>query len=268
MKKCILVLAVILSGLSSLQAQELFVSTEPASNMARHSIGFRLTNEGMLNSNFKSRTIPEVMFGLNKNLMVHANAYVSDFYQKNPKLEGWGAYAKFRFLSIDSVQRHFRAAAFARYSHVNNPVMNNEINLEGDNSGLQGGLVFTQLLHKLALSGGLSYTRALDNGGGHKLLPSQADQAVGYTFSAGYLIYPKAYTDYSQPNVNLYLEFLGKSNPGQSRNLMEVAPAVQVILNSKFRIDLSQRVQLWGNMSRTGKNMYLLRMEYNLFNAF
>ncbi len=253
--------------LLNLHAQELYVATEPASNMARHSIGLRIMNEGMFQSDFKNRTNLEVMFGANKNLMLHANVYASDFYQKEQRFEGYSFYAKYRFLSIDSIQRHFRGAVFTRYSSIKNPLINDEINLEGDNSGIQAGLVFTQLLHKLALSGSVSYTRAYDNIN-FNLSSGQADKSIGYTFSSGYLIAPNTYTDYKQTNVNLYVEFLGKTNPGKDESLMDLAPAIQFIFNSKLRVDLSQRLQLWGNMTRSTKNMYLIRAEYNLFNVF
>lgn len=262
---------IVLAGLfwpAFAQAQELYVATEPASNMAKNSVGLRLTTEGMLRSDLQTRFIPEMMAGVSKNLMLHGNLFISDVYQKQQRLEGWGAYAKYRFFSIDSVQRHFRAAVFGRYASVKNPLVNDEISLEGDNSGLQGGLVVTQLLHKLALSASANYTKAFDNRGGYAFLPGQADESIGYSFSAGYLLFPKVYEDYSQPNLNLYIEFLGKSNPGTSQNLMDAAPALQLILNSRFRIDVSQRFQLWGNMQRTTQNMYVVRAEWNLFNVW
>ena len=207
------------------------------------------------------------MLGLHKNLMVHATAYLSDFFQSRYKAEGWSAYAKYRFLSIDSTNRHFRGAFYAKYASSNNPVLFQEINLEGNNTGWQAGVVFTQLLHKLALSGSVNYNRALDNRGGNLFPSNFAKESIGYSFSGGLLTYPKVYRDYKQTNINVYLEFLGRSNIGTNQHLMEVVPAVQFIINSKMRIDIAQRLQLWSNMSRNGRNMYLVRLEYNLFNV-
>jgi hypothetical protein len=251
----------------NLSAQELYVATEPASTMPKNSIGVRVTTELMDHNGVKSRYIPELMYGVTKNLMVHVNPSYSNLYQSGLRYEGWGAYAKYRFLSIDSVQRHLRGAVYGRYSKSRNLSHDREINLEGDDSGVQGGIVFTQLLHKLALSGSVNYTFA-SYSSGHVKLPSQPDQYTGYTLSAGYLIYPKVYENYNQPNVNLYMEFLGKSNTTTGGNYMEVAPAVQLILNSTLRIDISKRLQLWGDMDRLNKNMYLVRLEYNIFNVF
>lgn len=268
MKKILLALLFLLPLFGRLEAQELYVNTEPASNMPKNSIGLRLSNEGVFGNDFKNRFIPEVMVGLNKNLMMHVGGYVSDFYQSRQKIEGYSLYAKYRFLSIDSVQRHFRAAVFARYADIRNPLLNQEINLEGDNSGIQGGVVFTQLLHKLALSGSVGYIKAFDNRAGNRLLTGQPDGSISYTFSGGYLVAPRVYESYDQPNLNVYVELLGKTNTGSRQNFMDAAPALQLILNSKMRIDLSRRFQLWGNMSRSTKNMYLVRLEYNLFNVF
>ncbi len=284
-RKILFLLCISLAFKEGLNAQELYVSTEPASNMPKNSIGLRLTTEIMRGSDLRLRTVPEVMAGITKDLMGHAILYISDVHQKSQRLEGYGLYAKFRFLSIDSLQSHFRMAAYGRYSSINNPTYTSnssaepfsstllfrdidEINLEGDNSGVQAGVVATQLLHKLALSGSVNYNRAYNNRGNNDLSPNQAKYAFGYTFSAGYLAYPKIYTSYEQPNFNIYLEFLGKTNIGKSKSFMEAAPALQVILNSRTRLDVSKRVQLYGNMHRMTKNMWLFRIEHNLFNVF
>ncbi|MFM6977036.1 MAG: hypothetical protein ACKOW2_09355 [Sphingobacteriaceae bacterium] len=265
MRKYFLLLGLFISSLS-IFAQELYVSTEPASNMPKDGVALRLSHEGSF-QNSQKRIIPEVMLGLDKNLMVHASAYLSNFYQSKTQLNGWSTYAKYRFLSNDSTNWHFRGAAYAKYASFNNPVTYQEINLEGNNSGVQVGVVFTQLLHKLALSGSVNYTKALNNRSGNLFPDNLADESIGYTFSSGLLVYPKLYRNYKQTNINLYLEFLGKSNIGTNQHLMDAAPAVQFILNSNLRIDLSQRIQLWNNMSRAGKNMFLVRLEYNLFNV-
>ena len=246
-------------------AQELYVNTEPASNMATNSLGIRLENQGYFKPGFKNRSTLELMYGVNKNLMVHSTAYMSDYYQKQQRFEGISAYAKYRFYSVDSVQRHFRVAAFAKVASIKNPNPNQEIALEGDNTGVQGGLVATQLLHKLALSGSVSYLRAFENRGGYQPVNSNS---IGYTISAGYLLFPKQYTNYEQTNVNLYAELLGKTNPGKGQSYLDIAPAVQFIFNSVLRVDLSYRTPLTNHMVRNTQNMYLVRVEYNLFNLF
>lgn len=259
------ILAVLLFLNGPVVAQELYVFTEPASNMPAKSIGLRLTNEGQFTPDFNSRTMPEVMFGINKNLMAHVQGFFSDMDGRY-QFEGGSVYAKYRFLSVDDVKSHFRAAAFARYSKSNREAHSEDVNLEGDNSGIQGGLVFTQLIHKLALSATLSYAKVLpERDGNHGY---QADQMLGYSLSSGYLLLPLTYKDYNQPNLNLYVEVLGKVNPANRHNYVDLAPAVQVVLNSRTRIDVGYRFQLNGNMeNRYFKNMYLARVEFNFFNV-
>jgi hypothetical protein len=263
----LLVALCLLAGVTPLFGQELYVNTEPASNMATRSLGIRLENQGYKADGLKDRTTLELMYGASKNLMLHAAFYNSNYYLSN-HFEGGSAYAKYRFLSVDSVQRHFRGAVFAKVSTINNPLVNQEIALEGDNSGWQTGVVFTQLLHKLAISGSASYLHAFDNRGGYQLPVGNARDAIGYTLSAGYLLFPKSYQNYNQVNVNLYAELLGKNNPGYGQSYLDLAPAVQFIFNSVFRVDLSYHAPLYNNMVRTSNNTYLLRLEYNLFNIF
>lgn len=251
----------------TIHAQELYVNTEPASNMATNSLGIRLENQGFFRPDFRNRTSLEMMYGASKNWMLHATGYLSDFYQPSQRFEGVSAYAKYRFLSVDTVQRHFRGAVFAKIARISNPIINQEISLEGGNSGAQAGVVFTQLLHKLALSGSVSYLRAFNNL--NNPLPAyNAKNAVGWSLSAGYLVLPKNYQNYKQVNLNLYVELLGKANPGYGQTYMDVAPAAQLIFNSQLRVDFSYRTPLWNNMERNSKNMYLVRLEYNLFNIF
>lgn len=265
----VILFAIILSGMiCPAFSQELYVNTEPASNMATHSIGIRLENQGYFNPVYKNRTSLEVMYGASKNLMVHGSLYESDYYHTDLHFEGGSVYAKYRFLSIDSVQKHFRGAVFAKVADINNPLVNQEIGLEGDNSGFQTGVVFTQLLHKLALSASTSYLRAFDNSGGYKLPVTNARDEIGYTLSAGYLLLPKSYENYNQVNLNVYAELLGKTNPGYGQSYLDVAPAVQLIFNSVFRVDFSYRTPLYNDMVRTSQNTYLVRLEYNLFNVF
>ncbi|MES2455026.1 MAG: hypothetical protein V4594_05785 [Bacteroidota bacterium] len=254
---------VLLTG--AVKSQELYVFTEPASNMPSGSVGARLTNEGFFGNGWSSRTMPEVMIGFNKNLMGHGQAFLSDMDGKY-RFEGGSLYAKYRILSVDGLKTHSRAALFGRWSRSNRPTYTEDINLEGDNSGWQGGIIFTQLLHKLALSGTLSYTKATNRQ--PEMATLQPDQMIGYTLSSGYLLLPFVYKDYKQPNFNLYFEVLGKTNPANGHSYLDLAPAVQVVLNSRTRIDLGYRFEVAGGMNRRyTKNMYLARVEFNFFNV-
>jgi hypothetical protein len=82
--------------------------------MAAHSLGIRLENQGYTSPTFKNRTTFEAMYGATGKLMLHGALYMSNFYQANQRFEGGSFYAKYRFLSIDSVQKHFRGAVFGK----------------------------------------------------------------------------------------------------------------------------------------------------------
>jgi hypothetical protein len=260
-------------------AQELYVSTEPASNMATGSIGVRL-NSKLYHMNQQSgytlRLDPEIMFGISKKLMMHVNAYASNMYQNSLKFEGANVYGKYRFLSLDDVHSHFRMAAFGKIALIDNPsaihintnyYSGDEIDLDGNNSGFLSGIVATQLLHKLALSSSVSYVNRFANINQTKD-PRQSAQAVNYTLSAGYLLFPTEYKNFDQVNLNLYCEFLGSSSIDGKGYFIDVAPAVQFIFNSIARLDLSYRTQFAGTMQRLSDNYFLLRFEYNFLNVF
>ncbi|WP_153797142.1 hypothetical protein [Foetidibacter luteolus] len=250
------------------QAQELFVVTEPASNMPTHSLGIRLSNYLMKEKGigkYDYHLVPELMWGANKKLMLHANMFLSD-QAKAFVNEGGSLYAKYRFLSKDDVHRHFRMAAFGRYSINNSAIHQDEIELYGHNSGYQAGLIATQLLHKVALSSSVSYVQAVDNGAGNKLPEALSRNAVNYSFSFGKLMLPRQYTGYGQTNLNLMVEFLGQTLGDNGKSYMDVVPSLQLILNSQARIDVGYRQQLYSSMYRSGPNGFLLRFEYLLFN--
>jgi len=140
--------------------------------------------------------------------------------------------------------------------------------LEGDNSGVQGGLIFTQLLHKLALSATLGYAHAFKDYDKQVIGMPRPNNMISYSLSSGYLVLPFVYKNYKDPNFNVYFEMLGKTDPSTGQSYLDLAPAVQVVLNSKTRIDLGYRFQATGNIAnRYTKNMYLLRAEFNFFNA-
>ena len=271
--------AIIIFFSATATAQELYVLTEPASNMAAGSLGIRL-NSKLYDMKYKSgyalRLDPEIMFGISKKLMIHFNAYASNMYQSNLKFEGAGIYGKYRFFSNDEVHTHFRMALFGKISLIDNPsalqVGNtfyrpDEIDIDGNNSGALTGIVATQLLHKLALSSSVFFVNRFDNLNQSKI-SGQSAEAINYTLSAGYLFLPKQYKDFRQTNVNLYCEFLSSTSLDKKAYYIDAAPAFQFIFNSISRLDFSYRWQLTGNMQRLSENYFLLRFEYNFLNFF
>ena len=140
-------------------AQELYVFTEPASNMPAKSISAKITGKFVKNNlgdGTFQRYAPEVMFGVSSDWMIHLSPSFSNMYTSNLRWESMKVYAKYRFFTNDEVHRHFRMAAFGEASYSRNEPMFDELSLDGDQSGVQGGIILTQLSRKLAVSSTLS----------------------------------------------------------------------------------------------------------------
>ena len=190
MKK-ILLITILTSSFFSVYAQELFVFSEPASNMPAHTITTKMSAYlGQQRNNYKGieqRYIPEIMFGISKKFMLHTAATFSNM---NTKAIGWEAvylYGKYRFISKDEVHKHFRMAAFAETAYNWNKSFTDELNLQGDRSGLQIGIITTQLINRGAISATTSFIKALDKTKyeGYNSLPYQA---FNYILSSGILL--------------------------------------------------------------------------------
>ena len=117
MKKYLLSIG-LLYIISFLGAQELFVVTDPASNMPAGSSNIRLSQslfKELLEDGYNYHLMPEVSYGINKNLMIRAASFLSN---RNNRLylEGGSLFLKYRFFSSDDIHSHFRLAAYGRVS--------------------------------------------------------------------------------------------------------------------------------------------------------
>lgn len=250
-------------------AQELYVYTEPASNMPANSFAVKKSakffGQGATSS---TRHATELMFGASKNLMIHGSATYGALNNTPFGLESIRAYGKYRFFSADGMYSHFRMAAFAEIAHSNTKPMYQEINLQGDQSGNQVGLVFTQLLHKLAISSTIAYASINGESKAHQLLMGNKASAINYSLSFGHLILPKKYTSYDQTNFNIYAELLGQSIPGTGKSYLDLAPSMQLIFKSKLKLNLAYRYNLQSSMSRMAQTSWMLGGEWLFLNAF
>lgn len=271
MNRSIFIGAAILSLSSlSVRAQELFVFTEPASNMAANALGFRASNWMMderSSATINYHLLPELMWGVNKKLMIHADAFLSN-RDKKFSAEGAGVYAKYRFYSKDGVHRHFRMAMYTRLSTNNGDIHQEEIETNGHNTGYELGGIATLLQHKQATSLSLSYERALDNFSGNDFPKALADKAINYTLSTGRLILPGKYKSYRQTNLNLMVETMGQWHPQSGQSFADIALAVQFIFYSQTRLDIAYKREIYTTMSRTAPNGFMIRLEHLLFNVF
>ncbi|MEJ7626763.1 MAG: hypothetical protein WKF35_07870 [Ferruginibacter sp.] len=257
-------------------AQELFSFTEPASNMPAKSIGIRMNNlvlkeyDGTNTYNLN----PEVMWGASKNIMIHADIFMSNRVRnltsanRSFGYDGAGIYFKYRFYSKDDVHNHFRLAAYSKLSFSNAHIHQPAIDLNGDNTGSESGIIATKLINKIAVSASSSFIYAMDNGSKKFNYGNRSRSAIGYTLSVGKLMLPKEYTDYKQINLNLMLEFLGQYNTGMRTGYLDVATSIQFIFLSKMRLDIGYSFPVSNKLFRTAQKGALVRLEYNLFNVY
>jgi hypothetical protein len=266
MRKIIVLLVLVLFSHVS-KAQELFVVTDPASNVPAGSVSIRLGQllfKEKFEDGYNYHLMPEVTWGMNKNLMFRASAFVSN---RNTELvtEGASFYSKFRFYSTDDLNSHFRLAVFGRYSFNNSDIHQEQIEIMGHNSGFETGLVATKLIKKVAISSSVSFERAYDNKPNYVYPTTQGNSATNYTLSFGKLMYPKKYTNYKQTNINLMVEFVGQTINENGKSYLDVVPAIQFIINSQARVDLAYRQELVNSMLRTAPNGVYLNLEYTFF---
>jgi hypothetical protein len=271
--RLLLFMLVIFSLSKPSTAQELYVFSEPASNMPAKALSIKYNGkflQGYHSGKTEQRQALAVQMGLNKKWMLRAGTTISDMYSHPvTQWESVNLYTKYRFLSKDGVHKHFRAAAFLEASYSRNDLFYDELSLEGDQSGVQAGLVFTQLLHKLALSSTLSILEVIhqqrreDNSS-----PGQYPySSFNYSLSAGYLLFPVKYVSYKQTNLNLYLELLGNNTLDKKLYFVDLAPAIQLIFSSNTKVNAGYRFQLNGNMHRMATESFLIGVETTFLNV-
>ena len=267
-------IVIILLSCRYARGQELYVYTEPASNMPAHSISARLTgnfigkNQDETNR-FMQRYTPELMLGLSRKWMVHVGGTFADMHTGNFRWESVYTYIKYRFLSVDDVHKHFRMAAFADAAYSRSPFEFDEISLQGDKSGIGFGLVATQLVNRLAVSATVTQIQLLDASRNDKVYytPERNYQAMNYALSAGYLLIPRNYTDYKQTNINLYIEILAQQTLDRKTHYVDAAPAIQFIFNSNSKLNIGYRFQIRGTMDRMTRQSMLVSFERTFLNA-
>lgn len=256
------------------QAQELYVFTEPASNIPANALSVKLKEHFVTKDNiynrFSNRFMPQLWFGVSKKLMLRAGASVSNMHTPKNRFESYSLYAKYRFLSNDDIHKHFRMAVYAEASKTNVPYHYDETSLMGDKGGIEAGIVATQLWHKIALSVTASHTQVL-----HKsrfddviYIPDRNYQTFNYSLSGGFLMLPKVYTSYKQVNLNLYLELLGQQALDIPVYYLDMAPAMQLIFSSNAKLNIGYRFQLRTTMQRMASNSWLISFERTFLNAF
>jgi hypothetical protein len=290
LKKILFILFAFIPALAT--AQELFPLTEPASNVPKGAVGVRLFSESYKEvTQIRNMTGLRLMYGVTPKLSVYLTGIFSNHHGKKLPVEfpfhntpergahypykfnGAHLYAKYRFVSKDGENSHLRLALYAEGSLVKTTHHESEPDLAmGDNSGVGGGIITTYLKNRFAVSltGGAIFPSAY-NGFSPDPIEGLPDvpvhlkygNAMVYSLSFGYLLFPLKYKDYDQTNVNLYLEFRGKAFNAaavtmfygqqneyfldvsryptalQKGNYLDVSPGIQFIVKSNLRIDCS-----------------------------
>ncbi len=276
MKSSLLVIFFSCLGIQIISAQELYVFSEPASNMPSKSFGVKYTGKFIEQENdgryfISSRHMLEAQLGVSKKLMLHPSVTISDMYTNSAtRFESMGLYLKYRFLSIDEVHKHFRASFYVKGVTSRNELKYEELTVDGDHTVIQGGFIFTQLIHKLALSSTIGLTEVL-----HKERWVKYDgarhysyQSFLYSLSAGYLLLPRQYKGFNQTNLNVYCEFMGGAALDRRVGYLDMAPALQLIINSNSKVNLGYRFQVFGDAYRMASSGLLFSYERTFLNAF
>ncbi|MBK9523633.1 MAG: hypothetical protein IPQ03_14960 [Bacteroidetes bacterium] len=280
-------------------AQELFPHNEPASSIPKNVIGIRTFGDSY-NENGTQRNLAalRLMYGLTPRVSMMATGTFSNHHSKYLpssliththtstgntnyqtgsfprglkypyRFNGVYFYGKYRFLTEDGKNTHYRMAAYAEYSFISAAHDETEPNLLDDTKGCGFGLIATYLKKHFAVSitSGLilpgKYSEITpDFYGGELHTILQYGRALKYNLSFGYLIYPSEYSSYSETNINVYLEFMGKSYQTAKviqndidikpqtelllgSHYVEFHPGIQAIINSNMRIDFSVGVPI------------------------
>ena len=247
--------------------QELFLITDPASNVPSNSLSVNVL-QTLFQDNLTSRNnyymMPEATYGVNKNLMLRATAFISNI-NNSLVTEGGGFFAKYRFYSEDDLNSHFRLAVFGRYSFNSSHIHREQIEIMGQNTGFETGIVATKLINRLAISSTVSFEKAFDNNN-NRFPAYLGDNATNYTLSFGKLMYPKKYTSYKQTNINLMVEFVGQTINQNGKSYLDALPIIQFIFHSQARLDLGYRRQLMSSMLRPAPNGVYFNLYYTFFN--
>ena len=292
-KACSLLFFIVFS--LSIKAQELYNLTLPASTIPKGAMGVRLFDESYSEQGLiRKITVLKVMYGVTPKLTVTLSGVASDYHSlylpvdfilhdhsgggappsanlpqatPNPYIfAGGDLYAQYRFLASDGQNSHFRVAAYGEGSYIRIASHLGEPELLTHNSGFGAGIISTYLKSHFAGTVTLGCVipteyqgNAFDKYGGVFPTTIKYGNAIDYNLALGYLLFPRHYKSYEQSNINLYLEFLGKSYGAaqvtqkdgvitdhipntaflKAYNYMDINPGIQWIIKSSLRIDVS-----------------------------
>ena len=265
-------------------AQELYINSEPASLIPKGTKVVRLTNSNIFLDGYNIMgsignafiVTPSLSYGLSKKIMLSgsiqfANKPYEQDMMPNFGLNGFKLYSKQRILTSDKQKYHTRLSSFLKYSYHENKFIKDNLDLELQDTGLELGIIGTQLINKLAISITTAITRIsnidekLTQGSTVKWQTTNLNTFKN-SISAGYLLFPRKYNSYKQTNFNLYIEYLtntilNKEFPLRYHKFSSTfAPGIQFIILSRSRLDFSYKIRK-GDMPEE----FLIKLTYIIY---
>ena len=98
-------------------------------------------------------------------------------------------------------------------------------------------------------------------------ITSYTKNGIQYSWSNGWLLYPKNYNSYGQTNLNFYVELIGQQLINDKAHFLDIAPSIQLIFNSQSKLNLGYRWALIDNTNRMNDRSLYLSFDYLFFNA-
>jgi hypothetical protein len=300
MKYFILIVCFVLK--SYVNAQELYPTYQAASSLSKNVLNFKLSYryfEELTSKRPKHWMSAQFLYGLTSKLTLLTEVGASNHHYQNFgndltfyffnhhltsyqaatfKLEGIRLYAKYRLISMDAYQKHFRVACFMEgaYSFVAHdeaePILNT------DNTGIGGGFITTYLNKKFSISFNTGTILPFAYKQNNQNYLFKSGRAFYVTSSIGYRLFPLSYKSYEDINVNLYFETMYKIHDeaiikenGNQWNIYDIQKEDVFIYNSlkaneyidgKFFIQLITNSY---NRIELGVGFPLLSRSYNYF---
>ena len=134
--------------------------------------------------------------------------------------------------------------------------MKDNLDIDLQDTGLEFGLLGTQLIEKLAIS--------ITSGLG--IYTTENLKLSKNSISLGYLVFPRRYKSYKQTNFNIYFEYMTNTVLDSDFSLKydrfsyTIAPGIQFVIFSRSRLDFIYKKRKGGN-----KNEFLVKLTYIIY---
>ena len=252
-------------------SQEYYSLPAEAKEIPSNSISFHvgaMYGRSVYNDRVLQRYSAGVGIGISPEWMISSSLTFSDLHDEKFIFESVRLTSKYRLITSKTKWSQFRLSAFGTVAYSRNHLDYNEINLAGDHSGVQAGLLASHMWKRWAFSGSASLIEMFSKSRWEKDLPQQyAYEAFNYSVSAGVNIFPLNNKKHSLAKVNFLAQLIGSSNLDwkYEKYYVDLAPAIQLILNRKVRFYLQHRFQIKSDIFRLQRNSWVISYEFPLF---